>query len=218
MRSVLVFGAGGHAKVVIDIIEKSGVYQVAGLIDQSKPKGTIVFGYEVLGDETYLLEQEESISGGIVAIGDNWTRYTMVASILKVAPDFHFIPAVHPSAQIGKGAQIGAGTVVMAGAVVNSDTIIGRHCIVNTRASIDHDCIMGDFSALAPHATTGANVRIGDFSAISLGANVVHSIQIGEHTVIGAGATVLSAIGSNVIAYGLPAKVIRSRQVGERYL
>lgn len=218
MKPVVIFGAGGHAKVVIDIIEKSGLYSIIGLIDQRKPKGTPLYGYEVLGDEACFRELASELYGGIVAIGDNWARSNMVSTILSIAPDFRFVTAVHPSAEIARGAIIGAGTVIMAGGIVNSDTVIGKHCIVNTKASVDHDCVMGDFSTLAPRATTGANVRLGSYSVISLGANVVHSIDIGEHTVIGAGATVLSKIDSYVVAYGVPAKVIRKRMAGESYL
>jgi sugar O-acyltransferase (sialic acid O-acetyltransferase NeuD family) len=218
MKPIVLIGAGGHAKVVMDIIEKSGVYRIQGLIDQQKPKGTQVYGYEVLGDESILPALQAEIYGGIVAIGDNWARSRMVSTIQSMAPGFTFITAIHPSAEIARGALIGEGSVVMAGAIVNSDTSIGKHCIVNTKASVDHDCTMGDFSTLAPRATTGAHVTLGDYSVISLGANVVHSIDIGEHTVIGAGATVLSRIESYVVAYGVPAKVIRKRVAGERYL
>lgn len=218
MKPIVIFGAGGHAKVVIDIIEKSGEYQIVGLIDQRKTAGTLLYGYEILGDHSVLAQLKGSLFGGIVAVGDNWTRSRMVSSIYSVDEKFTFVTAIHPSAEIAKGTMIGEGTVVMAGVVVGSDTRIGKHCILNTWASVDHDCSMGDYSSLAPRATTGGNVRVGSFSAISLGANVVHSINIGEHTVIGAGATVLSAIDPYVVAYGVPAKVIKKRNVGEGYL
>lgn len=218
MKNVVVFGAGGHAKVVIDIIEKAGMYQVAGLIDQRKPPGTPLYGYEVLGDERVIRERKGEFYGGVVAIGDNWKRSCAVNKILEMDRHFRFITVIHPSAQIARGASIGEGTVIMAGAVIGSDTRIGKHCIINTRASVDHDCLLEDFSTLAPRAATGGNVRIGSYSAISLGACVVHSIEIGEHSVIGAGSTVLSAVDSYVVAYGVPAKVIRKRKVGEGYL
>jgi acetyltransferase-like isoleucine patch superfamily enzyme len=106
----------------------------------------------------------------------------------------------------------------MAGTVVNSDSRIGAHCIFNTKASLDHDCVMDDFSSLAPSVTVGGVVRIGAFSAISLGANIIHGRSIGAHTVIGAGALVWSDMPDHCVAYGVPAKMIRLRAEGEKYL
>lgn len=113
---------------------------------------------------------------------------------------------------------VGEGTVLMAGSVVNSDTVIGKHCIVNTKASVDHDCDVSDFSSLAPGVTLGGTVTVGEFSAISVGASVAHSKVIGAHTVVGAGAVVVRDIPSLVVAYGIPARVVRARVQGDKYL
>jgi len=218
MNHIVIFGAGGQAKVVADIVEKQGEYRIAGLIDTYKAKGTRVYGYEVLGDESCLADCGDSICGGIIAIGDNWVRSKVAGSIRALAPGFRFVTAVHPSASIARGVRLGEGTVVMPGSVINSDTTIGEHCIINTNASVDHDCIVGSFVSIAPNAAIGGEARIGDYTAISLGASVIHAVRIGEHTVIGAGATVVSDIASGVVAYGLPAKAVRQRSVGDRYL
>jgi len=106
----------------------------------------------------------------------------------------------------------------MAGAIINSDTIIEDFTIINTKASIDHDSKMFKFSSLAPNVTTGGNVSIGEFSAISIGATIKHNISIGNHTVIGAGALLMKNCGDNLIMYGIPAKEIRKREKGEKYL
>ena len=119
---------------------------------------------------------------------------------------------------VGAGLRVGAGTVLMAGVVVNSDSRIGAHCILNTRASLDHDCIMDDFSSLAPGVTVGGVARIGMYSAVSLGANIIHGKNIGAHTVVGAGALVQKDIPDHCVAYGVPARVVRPRAEGERYL
>ena len=220
MENIFVIGSSGHAKVVIDIIEKQGLFRIAGLIDRFKPKGERVFQYTVLGAEGDIpqLAASLNISGAIVAIGDNWVRSEVVSTIKQIMPDLKFVPAIHPSSQIGRGVSIGAGTAVMAGVVINSDTVIGEHCIINTHASIDHDNVIGNFVTIAPNAATGGNVRINDYSVLSLGANVIHGIKIGEHTVIGAGATVLKDIPPYVIAFGTPARVQRQRKAGEKYL
>jgi acetyltransferase-like isoleucine patch superfamily enzyme len=102
--------------------------------------------------------------------------------------------------------------------VVNSDCRIGRFCILNTKALLDHDGLMEDYSSLAPNAAAGGNVTVGTFSAISLGANIVHGVFIGEHTILGAGALALENIPDHCVAYGAPAKYVRKRGEGERYL
>lgn len=220
MNKIVVIGASGHAKVVVDVIEREGKVAVLGLIDTYKPVGGMFFGYQILGTEEILdaLMKNEGLVGGIIAIGDNWNRGRVAAKIKSLVPDFEFISAIHPSAQIARGVVIGRGTVVMAGTVVNSDSRIGGHCILNTKSSLDHDCVMEDFSSLAPGVTTGGVVRIGAFSAISLGANIIHGKNIGAHTVIGAGALVLEDIPDHCVAYGVPARVVRTRSEGEKYL
>ena len=102
--------------------------------------------------------------------------------------------------------------------VVNANSDVGDFCIINTNSSLGHDGNMEDFSSLASGVCVGGNFSLGKFSAISLGVTVIENTVIGEHTVVGAGSLVLKDIGSNVVAYGLPAKVVKSRIVGESYL
>ena len=220
MENIIIVGSSGHAKVIIDIIEKEGKYKIIGLLDAFKKPGMVSFGYQIIGKEENLptLIKKYSVIGGIIAIGDNWVRNQVCQKIRIIIPDFFFIRAIHPSAILARNVNIGQGTVLMAGVIVNSDTQIGDFCILNTNSSIDHDSKMEDFSSLAPNSTAGGNVSIGAFSAISLGANIIHKISIGEHTVIGAGATVLKDIDSYSVAYGTPARVIRKRNKDDKYL
>ncbi len=217
---ILLIGASEHAKVVMDIVEKQGKHQILGLIDSYKPAGEDIFGYKILGAEDALVNlfQRGEATGGIITIGDNWTRYLMAEKIKLLAPEFNFVTAIHPSASIARGVTIGAGSVLMAGVAVNSDSKIGEHCILNTQSALDHDCVMDDFSSLAPGVTTGGKVSIGAFSAISLGANIIHGVSVGEQTVLGAGALALKDIPDHCVAYGIPAKVMRKRAEGEKYL
>ena len=142
----------------------------------------------------------------------------MAEKIKSLLPEFSFVTAIHPSASIARGVTIGAGSVLMAGVVVNSDSRIGGFCVLNTKSALDHDCEMGDFSSLAPGVTIGGKVSIGAFSAISLGANIIHGVNIGEQTVLGAGSVALKDIPDHSVAHGVPAKVIRKRQAGDKYL
>lgn len=220
MDNIVLMGSSGHAKVIIDIVEKEGRYGIVGLIDSFRSVGETTLGYRVLGAELDLprLVVEYNLGGIIIAIGDNSVRAHAASRVADLCPDLPFVSAVHPNTQIGKDATIGAGTVVMAGAVVNPCCHVGRLCIVNTKASLDHDSVMGDFSSLAPGVTTGGNCRIGRYSAVSIGATLRHGITVGEHCVIGGASFVLKDVESFSVAYGTPARRIRDRQKGDRYL
>ncbi|HEX7909812.1 MAG TPA: acetyltransferase [Paraburkholderia sp.] len=220
MQNIVLVGSSGHAKVVIDIVEQQGLYRIAGLIDAFRTPGEMTLGYPVLGGESDLaaLVSKHELEGVIVAIGDNSVRANVAANVADRCPSLPLVSAVHPAASIGKATTIGAGTVVMAGAVINPSCRIGRGCIVNTRASLDHDGVMDDFSSLAPGVTTGGNCHIGSHAAVSIGAVLRHGIVIGEHSVVGAGSTVLKAVDAFSVVYGTPAKKVRDRLPGDKYL
>jgi sugar O-acyltransferase (sialic acid O-acetyltransferase NeuD family) len=198
---VALFGASGHARVVADVLERAGLFEIAGLIVSDLPAGTPCFGYRVLGSEMDLPRLIQ-----------------FLARIERVCPSLRFVSAVHPSAQIGRDVTIGDGSAIMAGAVVNSGSQIGPFGIVNSKASLDHDARMGAFASLAPGATVGGNVEIGEFSAISLGASVIQRVRIGSHSVVGAGALVLRDLPDRIVAFGVPAVVVRGRMPGDKYL
>lgn len=220
MQNIVIFGASGHGSVVLDCIEKEARYKVIGFVDSFKKKGTEVNGYEVLGSEydLPLLIDKYQIFGGIVAIGDNWTRNLVVDRILKIVPEFNYISAVHPSAQVGKDVQIGRGSVVMPGVTINANAIIANHCILNTNSSLDHDGFMNNFSSLAPNVCVGGNFILGKGSAICLGTNVIENITVGEHSVVGAGSLLVGNVSDCVVVYGAPAKMVRKRIPSEPYL
>ncbi|MBY0508260.1 MAG: acetyltransferase [Bryobacteraceae bacterium] len=206
--------------MVLDILHRAGSFEIVGLLDNYKPLGSTCGAHVVIGrlGELPQLAREHENLGMVVAIGDNWVRGRVVSEIRATFPAIQFVRAIHPSAQIAMDACVGDGAVIMAGAVVNPGASVGEFCIVNTRASLDHDSVMSEYSSLGPAATTGGGVRLGSYSNIGIGATVVQEIVVGEHTVIGAGAVVLHSLPDRVVAYGVPARVIRPRVVGERYL
>ena len=177
-RPVLVYGAGGHAKVVIDILERSDDCEVVGILDDDpKLTGTTFLGYPVLGGMAWLEDQHPDV-GLVLAIGDNATRRSL-AERLRPLP-LNPVTAIHPSVQIGRDVSIGEGTVVMARAVVNPGATLGRYSIVNTGATIDHDCLIGHYAHICPGAHLGGNVRVGDGALVGIGASVIQNIAIGE--------------------------------------
>ncbi|WP_067151769.1 acetyltransferase [Pseudotamlana agarivorans] len=220
MNKIVIIGASGHAKVIIDIIEKQGEYEILGLLDTYKPKNQSILGYKILGTEDYITDllNAGKIIGGIIAIGDNFTRKNLYKKIAQNNPNFKFITAIHPSAIIGKNVTIGDGTVIMPAVVVNINSTIGIQVILNTKCSIDHDNCIDDFSSVSPGATMGGNVRLGKCSSVSLGANIIENISIGNNTIIGSGSLVLNSFGDNEVVYGVPAKMIRKREASDCYL
>lgn len=219
MRIILA-GASGQAKVIADIVECAGEHQVVGVVARDQPPGSDFMGYPVLGCDTDLpaLAREHGAEGAIIAIGDNWTRGRLAERYRQEMPELAFPTAVHPSSVLARGVTVGEGTIVMAGVVVNGPSRIGRHCAVCTRSSLDHDSVMEDFSSLAAGVALGGLVHVGEYSAIGMGVASRHCIRIGSHTVVGVGAVVVRDLPDHVVAFGVPARVHRTRQTGEPYL
>jgi len=201
---IFIYGASGHAKVVIDIIEKQGLYDIAFLVDDDLSlQGTDFFGYPVAGGKDDLLTLADAPQKAIVAIGSNSARCKVSAwlsdnSIEKVS-------AIHPSAQLSRGVQIGVGSVVMAGVCINAVTVVGEDVIVNTRASVDHDCVIGNGVHLAPGSTLCGTVTVGAQSFFSAGATIIPNLIIGSDVIVGAGSTVIKDVPDGVTVVGSPA-------------
>ncbi|ABQ25895.1 acetyltransferase [Geotalea uraniireducens] len=207
-EKIFVYGASGHAKVVIDIIERQGVYDIAFLVDDDPVlKETDVYGYRVIGGKAELLAQREEVAGGIVAIGSNKVRVKVVGWLAENG--MCLVSAVHPSAQVARGVILGDGNVVMAGAVINSDTIVGNNVIVNTRASIDHDCMIGDGVHIAPGATLCGTVTVGEGTFVCAGATIIPNLTVGARAIVGAGSTVIANVPDGATVVGSPAKVVK---------
>ncbi len=219
MKKVVILGTSGHARVITDIFRSSGEYQVVGYLT-SDTSLTEFESMPVLGNENDYFQKKENLEGQyfFIAVGDNYLRSVISEKLKQLYSEVKFATAIHATAVLSPSAIIEVGSCVMANTVINAHSRIGKHCILNTASTIDHDGIMHDFSSLAPGVSLGGNVEIGQYSAVSIGAVVVHKIMIGENSVIGAGAVVTKSIPANVVAYGTPCKVIRSREKGEKYL
>lgn len=220
MKNIVLFGGGLHANVCIDIFEKEAKTNIVGIIDSIADAGSIMFGYPVIGKQENIIEliSQYDIHAGFISIGDNYARKYVRDSITDLVPDFKFVNAIHPSVSIGRNVNLGNGVALMAGVIVNPDSVIGDFCILNTGAQLEHNCYMGEFSHLSAGSITGGKVQIGKFSAITLGVTIIDRVNIGENTVVGSGAVVLKDLPANVLAYGNPATVIRSRKPGEKFL
>lgn len=204
MMPTIIFGAGGHARVVLDTLCCAGV-SVFAFIDEQRRIETLE-GVPVFGTEDPAWVDMVKFSF-VVAVGDNKVR----SSIFKRLIIRGGIPltVLHPNAFISKKALISPGTVVMAGAIVNSGAEVGDNCILNTGCSVDHDCRLGDHVHLCPGVRLAGNVRIGDLSMLGTGCCVAPQINIGSGTLVGAGAVVIRDLPEFCCAYGNPARVQR---------
>lgn len=209
-KEVIVFGASGHAKVIIDIIEQTKDCAVRALFDDNvNLHGSIFYGYQVEGGQPLL--QANAIWHShrfVVAIGNNAIRSKVAASIMANGGRLS-AALVHPYTQMARGVKVGSGSVVMAGVVINSDARIGNNVIVNTGATIDHDCVIGDAVHIAPGATLCGGIDVGNNSFIGAGAVLSPNLHIGKNVTIGAGATVLSNVEDGMTVVGTPAKSIK---------
>ncbi len=220
MKNIVLIGGGNQAHYTIDIINKEGKYNIIGIIDSIHDIGSNRFGYKILGrqEDIAKLKKQYNFEGGIISIGDNWVRYYVSSQIKKQLPDFKFVNAIHPSVVIGDNVELGKGIVMMAGCIINPKSKIGDFTFFATGAQVDHDCDIKNYSSISAGSITGGYVTLGEFSAITLGVTVVDRLKIGKNTVIGSGSLVLNNLPDNVLVYGNPAKIIRTRQKGEKFL
>jgi sugar O-acyltransferase (sialic acid O-acetyltransferase NeuD family) len=202
---VLIYGAGGHGKVVLDILLECGM-NVLGFLDDDKNKiGQSINGFKIFGDRLFLAgNRKVNIALGI---GDNKIREAVYRKVNAMR--LPIISAIHPCAIISMNTQIGEGVVIMPGVVINTGTVLENGVVVNTGATIDHDCHLGRFCQIWPGAHLAGTVKVGQFSYIGTGVSVIQNINIGKNAVIGAGAAVISKIPDNVTVVGVPARVIK---------
>ena len=203
-KKVIIFGASGHARVIADIIKKSGDEIVGFLDDNADIQGKTIFDSKiVLGDTS-----EESVKKYvdcyfIIGIGSNRVRKI----ISEKYPNLKWYTAIHPSSIIGSDVSINEGTAIMAGTVINTGTVVGKHCIVNTSSSLDHDNILEDYVHISPGSHLAGTVKISEGTWICAGVTVINNITIGKNNIIGAGATVIKSIEEDNLTYvGVPAK------------
>ncbi|KAA8756262.1 acetyltransferase [Paenibacillus sp. UASWS1643] len=201
----IIFGAGGHGKVVLDNLHSCGE-KVIGIMDDHL-RGSDWRGIPLLGglDRLKKIDLMYPQSLYIIAIGHNATRVKL-ANIFEQS-NVQFGKAIHSTAIIGSNVVIGDGAVIMANTVINADAHIGRHVIVNTAATVDHDCFIGDFVHLSPGVHLAGGVEIGCSAHVGIGASIVPQVKVGRGTIVGAGAAVIQSLPEQVVAVGCPAKI-----------
>ncbi len=200
---MILYGASGHGKVIIDILESNREPKIE-IWDDAAKEPIWEFPVEQPFPPGYAPDDKM-----IISIGVNATRKKVAE---RLAGKIAFGTAIHATAYISKRASVGEGTVVMGGVTVNPDVRIGKHCIVNTNCSIDHDCVIGDYAHISPNATLSGDVQVGEGTHIGSGASVIQGIRIGKWCTIGAGTVVIRDIPDHATAVGNPARIIKVKE------
>jgi sugar O-acyltransferase (sialic acid O-acetyltransferase NeuD family) len=212
-RTLYVFGAGGHGKVVADAALAAGLFAVEGFLDDDPTRrGTVLLGVAVRGD----LDAIEGRQGRVdvaLGVGSNRARLDLLERI--TAAGHRVVSVIHPAAFVASGVAVGSGTFVAPRAIVHTDARIGRACIVNSGAVVEHDCVLGDGVHVSPGAVLGGNVTLGAGSHVGLGSVVLPGLKVGAGAIVGAGAVVIEDVPAGATVVGVPAREARPARRGE---
>jgi sugar O-acyltransferase (sialic acid O-acetyltransferase NeuD family) len=210
MNDLVIVGAGGHGKVVLDVVLAERRYRPVGFVDADPAlTDAYVGGLPVLGSVNGLPRlRQQRVRHAIVAIGDNRTRLRYAALLREQG--FELASAVHPSASVAPSATVGDNVVVCPQAAVVCDARLGTAAIVNTGAVVDRECVIGDGAHVCPGAILAGQVRVGRGAFVGIGAQVIQCRSIGRFAVVGAGAAVIDDVADFTTVVGVPARAIRT--------
>ena len=210
MEKLVLIGGGGHAKVILDMVEDSAELEVVGYLDRdsgTSAQQSIPF----LGDGSHLARlAAQGIRKVFIAIGDNLHRSQLAKMV--AAQGFDLVNIVSRHAIVSRRAELGKGIAIMPGAIINAYASVGDGCVINTGATVDHDCKIAAWAHLGPQTALAGGVEIGEGTYLGVGARVIPDISIGAWTTVGAGAVVVRNLPERVLAIGVPARIIRALQ------
>ena len=213
-------GAGGHSKVVIDLLRLMGGCEFVGLVDPKQQLwATEVLGIPVLGDDNLLAElYQQGVRHafiGLGSVGDTQPRRRLYEKALQEG--YQIVRAIHPRAIVSSSVKIDDGPTIMAGAIINAGAIMGKNVLVNTGAIVEHDCLISDHVHIATGARLTSTVHIDSGVHIGAGATVRQGVSIGEGSIVGAGSVVVKDIPPRTVVAGVPARVLKpSRPKSDR--
>jgi UDP-perosamine 4-acetyltransferase len=211
---VVGIGAGGHAKVVIEILRSASQHEIVGLVDQNGDLcNTLILGIRVLGNDNLLSElKQQGVAGAFIGVGgvaDTRGRRELYEQTVRLG--FTVVDAIHTAACVSPSAKLGNGITVMSGAIVGAEAQLGKNVIVNSGAIVEHDCVIGDHVHIAPGAMLSGGANVEEGAHVGIGAVVLQQRRIGAHAVVGAGAVVISDVPPRTTVVGMPARELVKR-------
>ncbi|UKL29997.1 NeuD/PglB/VioB family sugar acetyltransferase protein [Bacillus phage PK1] len=218
MKKIVIFGSGGFAREVHQIIDDINFhielaniqYEFLGFLDgNAENHGKEVHGYPVLGGINWLVENP-SVEV-VVAIGNPAVKRKVVSEI-KSRTSNSFVTLIHPSVIIGQNVTVGEGSVLCANTTITTDISIGEHVILNLDCTVGHDAVIEDYVTAAPSVNVSGNVRVGEGCDLGTNSVVIQGKEIGEWSIVGAGAVVIRDVPANTTSVGNPSKVIKERE------
>lgn len=218
-KDILIFGAGGHASKLIEIIEEQGRFNIKGYIS-TETKGVMINNYPVLGSiDDYAQNTEIQDKYYHIAIGENSVRNRISREVNALRNNRgQLVSLISSHSVISPDAVIEPGTAVAHNAVVWNRVKIGTCCIIDTGAIVEHDAVIGDFVNISPGAVVCGGVKIDRGAVVGAGAVIIEKVKIGENTLVGAGSVVINDIQPDMLVVGNPARVVRKRKFNETYL
>lgn len=221
MKSVVIIGAGGFGREVLEIFKDqnkiSKSWNILGFIDENKQlHGKILNGYPVLGDLDWLREHNNDNLGCVVAVGTCKTRKQVVERMQEIGVNFY--NAIHPSVIMSEFVELGQGVVICAGSILTVNIRIGNHVHINLNCTIGHDAVIGRYCTINPTVKINGNNHLGEGVYVGTGATFIQRVSVGSWSTIGAGAVVTVDIPEQVTAVGVPAKVIKNKDQGDHEL
>ncbi|TZE82177.1 acetyltransferase [Calorimonas adulescens] len=214
MEELILIGAGGHAKAILEILKTVDTYKIVGLIDKENERiGGRILGVPIIGSDECLCDfYNKGIKHALIAVGstgDNKIRKNLYNAAKSIG--FNMVNVFHPKAVISQYSKFGEGNVVMAESVIGPDAEVGNNVIINTAAVVEHDCRIGDHVHIAPGSKIAGGVEIGDESFVGIGAVIIQGIKIGKNALIGAGTVIINDVLDNAVVTGVPGKIIGYR-------
>lgn len=208
MKNLILIGAGGHCRSIIEGVESQGEYRIIGILDKNLPKDSLVYNYPVLGSDNLIEDLAKADNYFIIAIGhikDNSARVELFKRIKKAGGKFANIIA--STSKVSKHSNIGEGNVILHLSLINAGVSIGNNCIVNSAALIEHDAIIGDNCHISTGAIINGSTQIGNDCFIGSNSVINHQLTIGDGSVIASGSLVTKNLKGMKTYLGNPVKV-----------
>jgi sugar O-acyltransferase (sialic acid O-acetyltransferase NeuD family) len=212
MKSVLIIGAGGHGREVLDIflsLRRHGSdLEVLGFIDEGVDAGSTMCGLPILGGFEWFEQFDRHNFGVVCAAGTPELSRRLVCSARMLG--LRFVSAISPRALISPTAEIGKGVMIFPNVVVSCGVVVGSYSTLNVASTVSHDSHIGDYCSVSPGAHLAGNVSLGRGCFVGMGCNVIQGVSVGARSVIGAGAAVIDDVPAGVTVAGVPARIVRN--------